>query len=70
MIEGLGRIGGDRVVARIRRERDPFIERIVAGWPQRFDAKRALSLGFVPDRSFEDILKAHIEEELGGAIAA
>jgi nucleoside-diphosphate-sugar epimerase len=68
-IAALRRVAGDKVVARIRREPDPFIEKIVAGWPSRFAAKRALSLGFKPDDSFEDIVHIHIEDELGGHVA-
>jgi hypothetical protein len=44
------------------------VEKIVAGWPRRFDAKRALALGFKPDASFEAIVRIHIEDELGGQI--
>ena len=40
-IEALRRVAGDKVAARIRREPDALIVRIVAGWPQRFEAKRA-----------------------------
>ena len=43
--------------------------RIVSGWPQRFDAQRALDLGFRADESFAQIVRAHIEDELGGRIA-
>jgi hypothetical protein len=32
-------------------------------------AKRAVELGFQPDASFEDIIRIHIEDELGGRIA-
>ena len=67
-IEALRKIAGDQVVARIRREPDPFIEGIVAGWPRRFDAQRALELGFSPDASFAEIIRIHIEDELGGNI--
>jgi nucleoside-diphosphate-sugar epimerase len=67
-IEALRKVAGDKVVARIRREPDPFVEKIVAGWPRRFDAKRALALGFKPDASFEEIVRIHIEDELGGRI--
>ncbi len=49
-IAALRKVAGDKVAARIRREPDPFIERIVAGWPRRFDARRALGLGFKPRR--------------------
>ena len=69
-IEALRRVTGDKVAARIRRELDALITRIVAGWPQRFDPKRAVALGFKVERSFEEIIRVHIDEELGGKIAA
>lgn len=68
-IAALRNIAGDKVVARIRGEPDPFIEKIVAGWPRKFDARRAIELGFLPDASFEQIIRIHIEDELGGRIA-
>jgi nucleoside-diphosphate-sugar epimerase len=67
-IAALKRVAGDKVVARIRSEPDPLIERIVAGWPRRFDAKRAITLGFKVEASFDEIIRAHIEDELGGKI--
>ena len=67
-IEALGRIAGEKVVKLIRREPDPVITRIVAGWPERFDPVRATQLGFVAETSFDDIVRAHIEDELGGKI--
>jgi D-erythronate 2-dehydrogenase len=69
-IAALRRIAGDKVTARIRRESDPMIERIVGGWPQRLEAKRAIALGFRAETSFDDIVRAHIEDELAGKIAA
>jgi nucleoside-diphosphate-sugar epimerase len=69
-IESLRRIAGDRVAARIRREPDPTIMRIVEGWPRRFDASRAESLGFKAEKSFDDIIRIHIEDELGGRFEA
>jgi len=69
-IAALRRIAGDKVAARIRREPDPLIVRIVAGWPRRFDAARALGLGFTVDASFDDIIRIHIEEELGGKLVS
>jgi D-erythronate 2-dehydrogenase len=69
-IAALRKVGGDKVVARIRRVPDATIQRIVAGWPQNFDAKRAISLGFKAESTFEEILRVHIEDELGGVIAA
>jgi nucleoside-diphosphate-sugar epimerase len=68
-IEALRRVAGEKVVARIRREPDPAIIRIVAGWPRNLDPRRALALGFTAETRFDDIIRAHIEDELGGRIA-
>jgi D-erythronate 2-dehydrogenase len=65
-IEALRKVGGDKAVRLIRREPDPTIMRIVEGWPQNFDARRALALGFRADRSFEEIIRIHVEDELQG----
>jgi UDP-glucose 4-epimerase len=43
--------------------------RIVAGWSERIDARRAPALGFKAETSFDEIVRAHIEDELGGKIA-
>jgi nucleoside-diphosphate-sugar epimerase len=69
-IEALKRVAGDHVAARIRRAPDELVARIVAGWPSRFDARRAVALGFTVEKTFDDIIRAHIEDELGGKIAA
>jgi len=63
-IAALRRVAGERAAGLIRREPDETIQRIVAGWPQSFDARRALSLGFRADASFEEIIRIHIEDEL------
>ena len=68
-IESLTRIAGPKVAARIRREPDELIMRIVSGWAERFDPQRAVSLGFTAEANFDEIVKAHIEDELGGKIA-
>ncbi len=69
-IDALRRIAGDAAVRRIRRAPDELVARIVAGWPHRFDARRALALGFKPENTFDEIIRIHIEEDLGGKIAA
>lgn len=68
-IESLRKVGGDAAVARIQRVRDTLVERIVSGWPHQFEAKRALALGFVPDKDFDEIVSIHVEDELGGKVA-
>ncbi len=65
-IAALRKIAGDKAAKLIRREPDPVIERIVAGWPTRFEAKRSRALGFSADASFEAIVRAHIDDEHGG----
>jgi nucleoside-diphosphate-sugar epimerase len=67
-IESLRRIAGDDVVKLIREEPDETIWKIVQNWPTRFDAKRARELGFKAEENFDEIVRAHIEDELGGRI--
>lgn len=68
-IDALRRVAGDKVAARIRRHPDELVQRIVSGWAERLDAKRARDLGFKAEANFDDIVRAHIEDELGGKIA-
>ena len=66
-IAALERVAGKGVTARIRREPDPTIVGIVAGWPRDFVTHRALKLGFTTaEKTFDDIIRIHIEDELGG----
>ena len=69
-IASLRRVAGEGVVARIRREPDPTVIRIVEGWPRNFSAKRAEALGFQAERGFDEIIRIHIDDELGGRFAA
>src|ERR1700726_522911 len=70
-IAALRRVAGDKVGDRIKREPDPFIMGIVDGGPRNFDAKRVAKLGFTTaENSFDDIIRIHIEEELGGKFVA
>jgi nucleoside-diphosphate-sugar epimerase len=65
-IAALRKVAGDRAAKLIRREPDAVIQRIVAGWPTQFEARRSRDLGFVADDSFEAIVRAHVEDEHGG----
>jgi D-erythronate 2-dehydrogenase len=66
-IAALKRVAGERVAARIKRQPDPFIMGIVDGWPRNFEARRARQLGFTTaENTFDDIIRIHIEDELGG----
>jgi len=70
-IAALKRVAGEKVTGRIKREPDPFIMGIVDGWPRNFEAKRAVKLGFTTtEKTFDDIIRIHIEDELGGKFVA
>lgn len=64
-IEALGRIAGPGAVNLISDVTDNAVETIVAGWPTRFAADRAESLGFVPEGSYDEIIQAYIDDDLG-----
>ena len=63
-IEALRRVAGNDAVALIRSEPDDTIMRIVEGWPRNFAPTRALELGFRSEATFDEIIRAHIEDEL------
>ncbi len=69
-IEALGRVAGAKAAGLIREEHDETVWAIVRGWPTRFAAQRARELGFRAEESFEAIIRAHIEDELGGKMPA
>ncbi len=68
--EALARVAGKTAAGRIQWRPDPRIQGIVDGWPRRLDDRLAQSMGFEADRSIDDIIRAHIEDELGGNWAA
>ena len=67
MLAGLKAVAGDAVANRVRWEPDEAIRAIVAGWPTRFRADRARRLGFEADGGVEEIIRAFIDDELGGS---
>ncbi|MER8971629.1 MULTISPECIES: D-erythronate dehydrogenase [unclassified Mesorhizobium] len=67
-IEALERVAGAKAVKLIREEPDETIWAIVKGWPTRFEARRSRELGFAAETSFDEIIRVHIEDELGGRI--
>ena len=67
-IEALRRATSEKTVRLIRREPNPTIMKIIEGWPRAFDARRALELGFRADSSFDEIIRIHVEDELGGRL--
>ncbi len=67
-IEALRRVAGEKAVKLIRHEPDEMIMRICAGWAPGFESTRARALGFTAESSFDEIIKVHIEDELGGKL--
>jgi nucleoside-diphosphate-sugar epimerase len=69
-VEALRRVAGETVARRIRREPDAAVMRIVSGWPETFNARRAEEFGFRAERSFDEIIRVYIDDELGGRVPA
>jgi nucleoside-diphosphate-sugar epimerase len=67
-IAALREVAGSGAVLLIRHEPDDAVQRIISTWPGDFDARRAIALGFRADASFEEIIRVHVEDELGGRI--
>ena len=63
-IEALERVAGSDAAALIVESPDAAVAEIVAGWPSRFDTARATALGFATDASYDDIIRAYIEDDL------
>src|SRR3954453_8920164 len=70
-IADLDRVAGKSVTAPLKRVPDPTIIGIVGGWPRDFVTDRSLKLGFTTaEKTFDDIIRIHIDDELGGKFAA
>ena len=68
-IDALRRVAGDKIVGSIKEEIDPFVQEMLKSWNfPKFDAKRARSLGFTCEDSFDELIKTHIADELSGQI--
>lgn len=67
-IAALRAVAGDAAVALIRPEPDSLVATIVGGWGMDYTASRARDLGFTAETRFENIIAAHIEDELGGTM--
>ena len=63
-IEALRAVAGSKAVGLIDVKPDPFIQSIVGSWAEEFRAERAEKLGFAAEKSFEEIVRTYIEEDL------
>ena len=57
MIDALERVGGSDALDLLTYELDPLVQQIVAGWPSRFESKRASRLGLETHESFEAVVQ-------------
>ena len=64
MVAALRSVAGNAVADRVQWQYDPTIDRIVATWPARFDARVGRALGVQADAGFEDVVRAYIEQDL------
>jgi len=64
MVAALERVAGRAPVERIVWQKDPTIDRIVAGWCADFNAVRGPAMGFPTDSSMDAIIQAFIEDDM------
>jgi len=60
VVAALRAVAGDAVAARIRRQPDETVMRLVRSWASRFDTARADAMGFTADTDFETIVRAYV----------
>jgi nucleoside-diphosphate-sugar epimerase len=65
MVAAMGRVAGADTMKLVEWKEDPAIMKLVRTWPGDFVTTRAEKMGFVHDASFDDVVKAYMEEELG-----
>jgi len=64
MVAALRSVAGDAVADRVQWRYDPVIDRIVATWPARFEARIGRALGMRADAGFQDVVRAYIEQDM------
>ncbi len=69
MMAGLERSGGAEMAGRVSFEHDPFIQEIVAGWPNRFETPRGVAMGFQRDVDLDEIIRVFLEDDLASQAA-
>ncbi|WP_316149338.1 D-erythronate dehydrogenase [Cupriavidus sp. BIC8F] len=62
MVDALRRVAGNAVADRVTWEREERVEKIVGTWPAAWNAERAQSLGFQSDASFDEVIRAYMED--------
>ncbi|MDK3025051.1 SDR family oxidoreductase [Cupriavidus taiwanensis] len=62
MVDALRRVAGDAVADLVTWEREERVEKIVGTWPAAWNAERARALGFESDASFDEVIRAYMED--------
>ncbi|MES2686972.1 MAG: D-erythronate dehydrogenase [Pseudomonadota bacterium] len=62
MATALARVAGKDIAALIDWQPDPVIAKIVTSWPAHIQADRAAGLGLLPEKNFDDIIRAYLSE--------
>ena len=63
-LQSLERVVGSDALKLVRHQPDDSIRAIVCNWPESFNAQRAEALGFIAERSFDDIIRVYLEDDL------
>ena len=64
MIEAMTSVIGPEAESRITWQGDPAVEAVVGGWRAEFVPEKALGMGFIADRSFEDTVRWFVEDDI------
>jgi len=64
MIGAMTSVNGPDAEARITWESDVAVEAVVGGWRAEFVPQKALGMGFVADKSFEDTVRWFLEDDI------
>ena len=67
MLAALERVAGTKTRSLVRDELSQPIMDIVCSWPGAFDVESTLSLGFVQDQSFDEVIRQYREDYLSPA---
>ena len=62
MAESLDRVTGTSTSGLIDWEQDPAITAMFATWPAHFRTDRAAALGLQPERSYDDVIRAYLDD--------
>jgi D-erythronate 2-dehydrogenase len=66
MLGAVADLAGHAVAQRVSFVPNASIVEIVKGWPARFSAERAISLGFQNETSIQEIIATFVQDELQG----